>query len=59
MYLVTVAPEEVLGTDVLVGVLGLFLHGGLVGLVLPVGIPPHLAVDTGNEQAWEGNAGSC
>jgi hypothetical protein len=55
-YLVTVAPPEVLGADVLVGVLGLLLLRGRVGDVLPVGVPPHLAVDAGNEQAGQGNA---
>lgn len=55
--LVTIAPEEILGANVLIGILGLLLHGDVVGLVLPVGIPSHFSVDAGNEQAWKGNAG--
>jgi hypothetical protein len=52
--LVTVTPEEVLGADVLVGVLGApLLEGGLVGKVLPVGIPPNLSIDARNNQAWD------
>lgn len=58
-YLVTVAPEEVLGADVLVGVLGLLLTGVDVLLVLdvlPVGIPPQLGVDAGEDDAGDGDA---
>lgn len=47
--LVAIAPEKVLGADVLVGVLRLLLLGDVVSLVLDVSIPPHLAVDGGNE----------
>lgn len=52
--LVAIAPKEVLGADVLVGVLGLLLHGRLVGFVLPVSVPPHLTIDSSHEQAWHG-----
>ena len=57
-YLVTVSPEEVLGADVLVGVLRPLRAGVLVllvGDVLPVGIPPHLGVDAGNDDAGDSN----
>lgn len=58
-YLVAVSPEVVLGAEVLIGVLGplrarvLVL---LVGNVLPVGIPPDLCVDAGNDDARDGDA---
>lgn len=58
-YLVTVSPEEVLGADVLVGVLRPLRAGMLVllvGNVLPVGVPPHLGVDAGNDDAGDSNA---
>jgi hypothetical protein len=58
-YLVTVSPEEVLSADVLVGVLRPLGAGVLVLLMsnmLPVGIPPHLGVDAGNDDAGDGNA---
>jgi len=58
-YLVTVSPEVVLGTDVLVCVLGPLRAGVLVllvGYVLPVSIPPNLGVDTGDDDAGDGNA---
>lgn len=35
-YLITISPEEVLGSDVLVGVLCALLDGSLVGKVLPM-----------------------
>ena len=59
-YLVTVSPEEVLGADVLVGVLGPLGAGVLVllvGNVLPVSIPPDLGVDAGDDDAGDGDAG--
>jgi hypothetical protein len=58
-YLVTVSPEVVLGTDVLVRVLGPLGAGVLVllvGYVLPVSVPPDLGVDTGDDDARDGNA---
>ena len=58
-YLVTVSPEVVLGTDVLVRVLGSVCARVLVllvGYVLPVSIPPDLGVDTGDDDAGDGNA---
>ena len=55
-YLVTVSPEVILGTDILVGVLGLVLLGSVVGNVLPVSIPPQLCVDAGDDQARNGDA---
>jgi len=54
--LVAIAPEEVLGTDVLVGVFGLLLHGGIVLLVFPVRVPPHLSVDASKDQAGNSHA---
>lgn len=57
--LVAIAPKEVLGADVLVGVLGLLLHGRLVGFVLPVSVPPHLTIDSSHEQAWHGKTVGC
>lgn len=59
IYLVTVSPEVVLGANVLVGVLGPLRAGVLVllvGYVLPVGIPPHLCVDAGDDDAGDGDA---
>lgn len=59
LYLVTITPEEVLGTDVLVGVLGLLLTRVEVLLVLdvlPVGIPPQLGVDASNDDAGDSDA---
>ena len=56
-YLVTIAPEEVLGADVLVGVLGLVLWRGLVGLVFPVGVPSHVAVEAEYDETGDGDAG--
>jgi hypothetical protein len=58
-YLVTVSPEVVLGADVLVRVLGPLRAGILVLLVsdvLPVGIPPNLGVDAGDDDAGDGDA---
>jgi hypothetical protein len=58
-YLVTVSPEVVLGADVLVRVLGPLRAGVLVLLVsdvLPVGIPPNLGVDAGDDDAGDGDA---
>jgi hypothetical protein len=55
-YLVTVSPEVVLGTQVLVCVLGLVLLGSVVGNMLPMGVPPNLGVDGGNDQARNGDA---
>ena len=58
-YLVTVTPEVVLGADVLVRVLGPLRAGVLVLLVsdmLPVGIPPDLCVDGGNDDAGDSDA---
>jgi hypothetical protein len=57
MYLVTVAPEEILGADVLVRILWSLRRRGLVGYVLPVRIPTDIAVDAEDEQARNGNAG--
>jgi hypothetical protein len=55
-YLVTVSPEVVLGADVLVRILGLLLFGDVMGNVLPVGVPPKLGVDAGDDQARNGDA---
>jgi hypothetical protein len=54
-YLVTVAPEEVLGTDVLVRILGLVFRRRCMLQVLLVGIPSHLSVDTGEDEARDGD----
>lgn len=43
-HLVTITPEEVLGAEVLVGVLGALLKRGRVGLVLPVLAPQPIGV---------------
>ena len=56
--LVTVSPPEVLGANVLVGVLGPLRAGVLVllvGYVLPVGIPSHLCVNAGDDDAGDGD----
>ena len=58
-YLVTVAPEVVLGANVLVGVLRLLLTGMEVLLVLdvlPMGIPPQFGVDASNDDAGNSDA---
>jgi hypothetical protein len=55
-YLVTIAPEEVLGADVLVGVLGALRPRGLVSNVLPVSIPPDLSVHGSDDKGRDGNA---
>lgn len=55
-YLVTVSPGEVLGADVLVGVLGALLEWGHVAPVLPVLLPQVVGIETagnhdGNDSA--------
>lgn len=52
-YLITVSPEEVLGANVLVRVLGLFRTGNVVGNVLPMGIPPDLCVDASDDDGGD------
>ena len=54
-YLVTVSPEIVLGTDVLIPVLGLVLAGSVVCNVLPVSIPSQCGVDAGDNEAMDGD----
>ena len=57
--LVTITPPEVLGADVLVRVFGPLRAGVLVLLVrnvLPVGVPPQLGVDSGNDDAGDSDA---
>lgn len=56
--LVTISEEEVLGADVLVGVLGPLgsgVHFLLVGDVLPMGVPSDLCVDRGDDDARNGD----
>jgi hypothetical protein len=55
-YLVTISPEEVLGADVLVCVLGLVFLGSVVSDVLPVSIPSQLSVDAGYDQGRDSDA---
>jgi hypothetical protein len=55
-YLVTIAPEEVLGADVLVRVFGPLLPRGLVSNVLPVSIPPDLGVHGRDDEAGDSDA---
>jgi hypothetical protein len=55
-YLVTISPEVVFGTEVLVRVLGLVLTGSVVSNVLPMGVPPQLAVDGGDDHAGDSDA---
>lgn len=55
-HLVTVTPEEVLGADVLVGVLGQLGSRGLVGLVLPVLEPQAVGVDTAEDDRGDDDA---
>ncbi len=50
--LVTVSPEEVLGADVLVGVLSALLKWLHVGPVLPMLVPEDVGVSSGDDQAW-------
>lgn len=49
-HLVTITPEEVLGPDVLVRVLGLLLQTGAVREVLPMLIPQVVGVDRTEDQ---------
>lgn len=55
-YLVTVTPEEVLGTDVLVGILGLLLARSVVGHMLPVSVPSQLGVHACDDKAGDSDA---
>lgn len=55
-HLVTVTPEEVLGADVLVGVLGSLGLGRKVGLVLPVLNPQTVGVDTTEDDRGDDDA---
>lgn len=58
-YLVTISPEVVLGAEVLVWVLRPVCAGVLVllvGNVLPMGVPPDLSVDAGNDDAGDRDA---
>ena len=54
--LVTVAPGEVLGADVLVWVLDLLLERSCVLCVLLMSIPSQLSVDAGEHKAGSSNA---
>ena len=49
-YLVTVAPGEVAGADVLVGVLDALLERGHVRPVLPMLVPEVVGVQAGEEE---------
>jgi hypothetical protein len=50
-YLVTVAPREVAGADVLEGVLDALLEGGHVRPVLPMLVPEVVGVGAGEDEA--------
>lgn len=52
-YLVTVTPGEVLGADVLVGVLGTLLKRGHMVPVLPVLVPQIVGIDTTTNEAGD------
>lgn len=56
-YLVAVAPEVVLGADVLVVVFDALLHGRGVGGVLPVLVPEPVGVGAREDQAGGDEAG--
>ena len=63
--LVTVAPGEVLGADVLVGVLNALLQGRHVGPVLPVLVPEVPGIHAGEQEGgtdgaagWSGLVGN-
>lgn len=56
-YLVSAAPREVLGADVLVGVLSALLQRRQVAPVLPVLVPQGVGVPAGEAQG--GNAGAA
>ena len=58
-HLVTIAPREVLGADVLVGVLDALLKRRKVVPVLPVFIPEVVRVDTGKDQGRNNSAVDC
>lgn len=55
-HLVTVTPEEILGANVLVGVLGALRLGGKVGNVLPVLLPQAVGVDTTEDDRGDDDA---
>ncbi len=55
--LVSVAPGEVLGADVLVRVLGALLKRGEMGPVLPMLVPEVIGVQAGDEKAGDDGAG--
>lgn len=56
--LVTVAPGEVLGANVLVGVLDTLLQRGHMGPVLPVLVPENVGVGGGEGQS-RGDGAAC
>lgn len=55
-HLVTIAPEEVLGPDVHVWVLGPLLNRASVGKVLPMLVPEAVGVDAGQAEGWDDDA---
>lgn len=55
-HLVSVAPEEVLGADVLVRILSSLLQRRQVRPVLPMLVPQDIGVQASNDQAREGHA---
>lgn len=50
-YFVSITPLVVLGTDVLIGVLGALLQRRHVSPVFPMGVPKPPSVDSGSKQA--------
>lgn len=55
-HLITITPEVVLGSDVLVWVLRSLLQGRLMSPMLPMLIPQDIGIDGGNNQAGPSDA---
>jgi hypothetical protein len=55
-HLISITPEEVLGSDVLVGIFSTLLQRRLMFPVPPMGIPQVPRIHTGNDQEWDCDA---
>lgn len=55
-YLVSVSPEEVLDSHVLIWVLGALLKRRQVFPMSPMLVPEVVCVDAGDDEGWDGHA---